>query len=108
VLGFFADGDSAPAPGGGMPIWVLFIGMAFIWIFLVMIPGQKDRKKRDKMQEGLKRGDQVLMQSGIIGRVAQNQGETVTIEVEGAKIKMLRNTVVKIIDTKEGATETKA
>jgi preprotein translocase subunit YajC len=87
------------------PSWMLWIFIAAIWIFVLIVPQRKEAKRRTAMQEGLKRGDEVLTQSGIIGRIAQNKGEKVTLDCDGAKITFLRSTIVKVIDAKEGAAE---
>lgn len=81
-----------------MQQFIPIIGVFLIFYFVVIMPGRKEQKKRTAMQEGLKRGDRVLTQSGIIGRIGQNKGEEVTIEVDGAKIPMLRSTIVKLMD----------
>ena len=81
------------------PMFML-LALAFIWIFLVIIPGRKDRQAKEAMHSGLKKGDKVLVQAGIIGKIAQAKDDTVVLEFNGAKIPFLKNTVVKVFEDK--------
>ncbi len=94
-LAFLADDE-----GPGM---LMILGpIALIWIFLVILPGRKEKKRKAEMLDNLKKGDRVLVQAGCIGKVVQTTGELVTLDFDGARIKFLRNTVIKIIDKDGG------
>lgn len=81
----------------------LILGMMFIVIFMMVIPGRKEQKLRAKMQEELKKGDKVLTQAGIVGKITENRGETVTLETHGTRMEMLRSVIVKVIVDKDPA-----
>jgi preprotein translocase subunit YajC len=64
--------QSAPQPGpaGGL---IQFLPMIFIFVvfyFLLIAPMRKKQKKQQQMLSQLKRGDEVVTASGILGRIA--------------------------------------
>jgi len=80
---------------------VLFAVLYFVWLR----PAQKDRKRHQDLLESLKRGDEVLTQSGIFGTVSDLDDKTVTLEIaRNAKVKFLRSTVARKV-TGSGAQE---
>lgn len=73
----------------------IFLGVAFIAIYFVMIRPQ--RKKEAEVQlwlKNLKRGDEVITHSGIWGKVAgsDEKGPYVTLELqEKVRVRVLRS-----------------
>ena len=70
--------------------------------FLLIRPQQKKIKEHKNMVDNLRRGDQVLTQGGIIGKVSKIKDES-EIEVEIAantKVRVMRSTVVNVINKK--------
>ena len=88
--------------GDGPNMMTMFIIIAGVWIFLVILPGRKEKKRKQEMLESLKKGDQVLMQSGVIGKVHSIKNERIVLEFDGTKIPFLRSTVVRTIDPSGG------
>ncbi len=86
---------------GGPGILMLIGPIAIVWIFLVILPGRKEKKRKAEMLDSLKKGDRVLVQAGCIGRVIQTKDELVTLDFDGARIKFLRNTVVRVLEKDE-------
>ncbi len=86
---------SQTAPGGpgsilGSPIVFLAI-MVAIFYFIVWRPQSAERKKHASFVTGLKKGDQVVTQSGIIGQIVAVEDKTVTLDVgSGTKIRLLK------------------
>jgi len=52
-----------------------------IFYFLLLRPEQKRRREHDQLIAGLKRNDQIVMTSGIHGRVASLGEKVVTVEI---------------------------
>lgn len=97
-----ADGAAAggSAFGGLLPIILMF---AVIY-FIVLRPMSKQEKERKKRVEGLKKGDQVVLQGGILGRVTNvddpkiavvELADRVRVRVLKSKIEDLQDTVLK-------------
>ena len=87
------DGGAGPAScardGFLLPVIMLAI-LYFVW----MRPEQRQRKKREEMLSALKRGDEVVTSSGILGSIADMSDKIVTLEVaRNVKIRVLRSTV---------------
>ena len=81
---------------------VLIFGIMY---FLMIRPQQKKMKEHKAMVEALRRGDQVVTQGGIVGKVAKvHEDGMLDIEIaEGVKVKVLRNTIVQVLSKTEPA-----
>ncbi|OFY98676.1 MAG: preprotein translocase subunit YajC [Bdellovibrionales bacterium GWC1_52_8] len=86
-----------PQPGiGGM--LVPFIAMFAVVYFLMIRPQQKKMKQQQAMLSSLQTGDEVITNSGIIGRIAGMTEKVVTLEIsDGVKIKILRSQVGQVV-----------
>ena len=78
-------GGFTQAPdGGGPPIAVQlvpFLLLGVVFYFLLVRPEQRRRRDHDQLVAGLKRNDQVVMSSGIHGRVMTLGDDVVTVEI---------------------------
>ncbi|MCF6272017.1 MAG: preprotein translocase subunit YajC [Rhodobacteraceae bacterium] len=86
--------------GGLLPI-VLIFGIMY---FLMIRPQQKKVKQHKSMVETLRRGDQVVTQGGIIGKVSKVKDDGTELEVEiadGVKIRVLRHTISAVMNKTE-------
>ncbi|MCU0802218.1 MAG: preprotein translocase subunit YajC [Rhodobacteraceae bacterium] len=89
------------ALGSFLPLILIFL----IMYFLLIRPQQKKLKEHKAMVEALRRGDQVLTQGGIIGKVTKVQEDGV-IEVEiaeGVKVKVAKHTIATVMNKTEPA-----
>lgn len=85
-------GEAAPGPGGGfgllMPLLLL------LPFFLIMFwQGRSQQKKQEATIASLKKGDRVLTQSGLVGRLIAIEGRYAKIELppSGTKVTILRS-----------------
>ena len=81
---------------------VLMFGVLY---FLMIRPQQKRMKEHKEMVEGLKRGDEVITQGGLIGKVSKVKDED-EIEVEvaqGVKVRVVKSTVAQVLSKTEPA-----
>ena len=81
---------------------MMFAMLAVVWIFIVILPGRKEKKRKAEMLEQLKKGDEVLVQAGIIGKIHSLKNERVILDFGGTKIPFLRATIVRKIDPSNG------
>jgi preprotein translocase subunit YajC len=72
-----ADGGPPAILQVGFPLLLVF----GVFYFLVMRPEQTRRREHERLVAGLKRGDHVVMASGIHGRVIALADKTVTVEI---------------------------
>jgi preprotein translocase subunit YajC len=81
------------AEGQQSPITALlpFVAIAVVFYFIFFRPQQKQRKQHEAFLQGLKKGDEVVTQSGIIGEVVAVEDRVVTINVGGGtKLRFLK------------------
>lgn len=75
-----------------------FVLMFGVLYFLMIRPQQKKMKEQQAMLGALKHGDEVITQSGILGKVAGLTEKVVTLEVDNnVRIKLLKSQVAQII-----------
>ena len=93
--------------GSAIAQFVPLILIFAIMYFLLIRPQQKKVKEHQKMVEALRRGDQVITQGGIIGKVTKVK-EDGEIEVEiatGVKVRVIKSTVAQVVSKTEPAAE---
>ncbi len=87
-----SEGQKPQATGFLLPLMIC-LG---IFYFLVFLPGAKERKKRRAMLDSLKRGDEIVTSSGVIGTISDMSETIVTLEVaRNVKIRVLKSAVAK-------------
>tara|TARA_X000000368_G_C22917858_1_gene661654 strand:- start:586 stop:900 length:315 start_codon:yes stop_codon:yes gene_type:complete len=82
--------------GSLIPLLLIFA----IMYFIIIRPQQKKAKEHKQMVTELKRGDQVLTQGGIIGKITKVKDES-EIELEIAsntKVRIMRSTIVNVLN----------
>lgn len=89
-----APAQSAGGPFGSLmsiaPLVLLFV----IFYFLLIRPQQKKAKEHKQMLSEVQKGDNVITNSGIYGRVISVQDETVTVEIaENVKVKIAKDAI---------------
>ncbi|MEH6521275.1 preprotein translocase subunit YajC [Sulfitobacter sp.] len=81
---------------------ILIFGIMY---FLLIRPQQKKLKDHQAMVKALRRGDQVVTQGGIVGKVVKvkEDGE-VEIEIaDGVKVRVIQSTIANVINKTEPA-----
>lgn len=84
---------AAGAPGliQFLPLIIVFVG----FYFLAIRPQQKRAREHKAMVEALAKGDVVLTQGGVIGRIVELGENYIRIEVdEGSKLTVQRQAVI--------------
>ncbi len=101
-----AHAQAAPAQGpSGIEAFLPFIFIFVIFYFLIIRPQAKKQKTHQEFLTKLKRGDEVITASGILGTIEGITDQFVTLEIaEGVRIKMLRS---QIATTPQAASESK-
>lgn len=87
------------APAAGQQPSILeavfpFIIMFVILYFMILRPQMRKQKDHQSFVTTLKRGDEVITQSGILGKIEGLTEQFVTLEIaDGVRIKMLRSQI---------------
>lgn len=85
---------------GGIAQFIPLILVFGIMYFLLIRPQQQKMKEHQKMVEELRRGDQVVTQGGLIGKVAKIRDER-EIDVEiasGVTVRVVRATIAQVLN----------
>jgi preprotein translocase subunit YajC len=99
---FLAQAGDAPAASNPMTQILPFLAIAVVFYFIFFRPQQKQQKQHQTFLQGLKRGDEVVTQAGLIGEVVSVEDRVVTLNLGGGiKVRMLKAQVAG--QWKEGA-----
>jgi len=84
-----------------VPLILIFL----IMYFLLIRPQQKKVKEHAAMVAALRRGDQVITQGGVVGKVVKvkDDGELEIEIAEGVKIRVIQNTIATVLSKTEPA-----
>ncbi|SEW03068.1 protein translocase subunit yajC [Cognatiyoonia koreensis] len=87
---------------GIIPLILIFA----IMYFLLIRPQQKKLKDHQAMVAALRRGDQIVTQGGIIGKVTKVKDAATEVEVEiasGVTVRVVRSTIATVLNKTEPA-----
>ena len=86
-----------------LPLILIFA----IMYFLLIRPQQQKVKQHKAMVEALRRGDQVVTQGGLIGKVSKVKDDNeVEVELsEGVKVRVVKSTIAQVLSKTEPAKE---
>jgi len=81
---------------------ILIFGIMY---FLLIRPQQQKLKEHKKMVESLRRGDQVVTQGGLIGKVSKVKDENeAEVEIaDGVKVRVVRSTIAQVMSKTDPA-----
>lgn len=101
-----AYAQAAGGAGGAFTSFVPLILIFAIMYFLLIRPQQKKVKEHKAMVEALRRGDQIVTQGGIVGKVSKvrDDGEIEVEIAEGVRVRVIRSTVAAVLSKTEPAT----
>ena len=75
-----------------------FALMFAVFYFLLIRPQQKKMKEQEQMVNNLQKGDEVITQSGILGKIHGIADKFVDLEVaNNVRIKVLKSTVATVL-----------
>ncbi len=92
-----AAAGAADAPPAWLQ-WLPIIGMILIFWFLIIRPQMKRQKEHQEKVSGLKKGDQVVTQGGLVGKIAKVDDLYVEIDLaKDVRVKAVKNTIGEVI-----------
>ncbi|HMB71026.1 MAG TPA: preprotein translocase subunit YajC [bacterium] len=82
---------AAPSP---FAMFLPIVAILFIYYFILVRPQQKQAQRHQKLVASLKKGDEVVTDSGLVGSVISVNDEYVVIKAaENVKLKFLKSKV---------------
>lgn len=97
---FAAGTTAAPATGSGSGLTsILFLVVFFaIFYFLILRPQQKRQKDQRAMISNLAKGDEVVTNGGIVGKIVELDDNFLDLEIApGIKVKVQRFAVASCL-----------
>lgn len=90
---------------GGIEQFIPLILIFAIMYFLLIRPQQKKVKEHQAMVAALRRGDQVVTQGGVIGKVVKvkDDGEIEVEIADGVKVRIIQSTIATVVSKTEPA-----
>ena len=83
-----------------LPLVLIFV----IMYFLMIRPQQKRMKEHRAMVEALKKGDEVVTQGGLVGKVTAVRDQELEVEIApGVKVRVIRATVTGLVNRTQPA-----
>jgi preprotein translocase subunit YajC len=87
-------GQPQEAPGGGMSSMLMLLMFVPLILFLFW-QSRSQQKKQDAVIGSLKKGDRVVTQSGLIGKLLEVDTRYAKVEIApGVKVQVLRSALV--------------
>lgn len=89
------------ALGQFLPLILIFA----IMYFLLIRPQQKKAKEHQAMIQAVRRGDQVITQGGLIGKVTKvKEDNEIEVEIaDGVKVRVIKATLTQVMSKTEPA-----
>tara|TARA_R110000787_G_scaffold4365_9_gene16852 strand:+ start:5875 stop:6207 length:333 start_codon:yes stop_codon:yes gene_type:complete len=82
---FISSALAAPAAAPGEPnpmITIVMFGGLFLFMYLMIIrPQRKRQKEHRELVSSLSKGDEIVTNSGILGKISKIDGDYVVLEV---------------------------
>jgi preprotein translocase subunit YajC len=89
----------SPLAGFIMPLMMLLI---FVPFFLLM---NRKQKKESQAREGLKKGDRVMTNAGLIGELLETDGRIAKVKIApGVNVSIVANTMSPFVEPEKAAT----
>ncbi|SNR44189.1 preprotein translocase subunit YajC [Paracoccus sediminis] len=98
----YAQAAGSAGAGAAFAQFIPLILIFAIMYFLMIRPQQKRVKQHKEMVSALKKGDQVITQGGIIGKVSSVRDDELEVEIAtGVRVRVVRSTVSQVISRTE-------
>lgn len=76
---------------------IMFAFIAIMW-FLIIAPQRRMQKKHEQLVSGLKKGDEVVTEGGIIGSVVHLADDRLTIKTaENTRLVVARGKIARVL-----------
>lgn len=91
--------------GNAIAQFIPLILIFAIMYFLLIRPQQKKMKEHQNMVNALRKGDQVVTQGGLIGKVVKvKEDNELEVQIaEGVKVRVVQSTISQVLNKTEPA-----
>ena len=89
-----AAGAASGGPAAALIQFLPIIGLIVLFYFLMIRPQQRRVKQHQQMVQAVKRGDTVVLNSGVIGNVTKVEDAEVALEIaQGVNVKVVKSMI---------------
>lgn len=92
---------AAPAPqGGGMEMLIMLLVFGLVFYFMIYRPQAKRVKEHKSLMSELSKGDEVLTQGGLVGKIAKVSDEKDFISIsisEGQEVTVQKASISAVL-----------
>lgn len=91
---------AAPAAGQGDPLsgMLFFVGMLALMYFLLIRPQQKRAKEHKKMVEAITKGDEIVTNGGVLGKITEVGEQYISLEIaNNIEVKLQRHAIATVL-----------
>lgn len=93
-----AAAQAAPAQGSPISLLVMMVLFFAVFYFMAIRPQMKRAKEHRTLLAGLSKGDEVLTNGGVAGRVEELGESFVSIEIAaGVTVKIQKNAITAVL-----------
>lgn len=94
-----AYAQEAPSMGGGMLPTLIMVGLFFVFMYFMIIrPQMKRQKDHRKLIDGLEKGNEVITQGGVAGKVREVGENFLVIEVaNNVQIRVQKQSISSVV-----------
>ncbi len=96
-----AHAAAAPAPaGGGMEMMIMLAVFGLVFYFMIYRPQAKRVKDQKSLMSALSKGDEVLTQGGIVGKIVKvsEEKDFITVSIaEGTEVTVQKGAVNAVL-----------
>lgn len=88
------DGAAAGGPQAMLLQFLPLVALVVLFYFLMIRPQQRRMKQHQALLTGLKRGDTVVLSSGMIGKIVRVEDKEVGVEIAtGVTVKVVKTMI---------------
>jgi preprotein translocase subunit YajC len=101
-LTFFSSLASADTtgdvPANPMGQWLMLIGFALIFYFMIWRPQSQRQKAQSKMISELEKGDEVVTIGGVLGKITNIKESFISVEVaSGVELTVQKQSITNVL-----------
>jgi preprotein translocase subunit YajC len=99
----YAQALGGAAAGGPQEMLIQFlplIGLVVLFYFLMIRPQQRRMKQHQDMLSGLKRGDNIVLSSGMLGKIVRVEDTTVGVEIATGVTVRVRKSMISEVESR--------
>ncbi|MBC6428360.1 MAG: preprotein translocase subunit YajC [Cellvibrionales bacterium] len=92
-----AGGSAAATDASMWPSLLMFAGLFLIMYFMLIRPQRKRQKEHQELVNGLNKGDEIVLSSGLLGRISALSDDYLTLDTGSVTLQFQRVAVHAVL-----------